>query len=67
MLLLCLQPSSFIDQLSLHKRAMEEEALREKQLEALRVDVCSNEALKRLKGVLPSPSPEALCALLTLP
>ena len=53
MLLLCLQPSSFIDQLSLHKRAMEEEALREKQLEALRVDVCSNEALKRLKGVLP--------------
>ena len=46
----CLQPSSFIDQLSLHKRVMEEEALREKQLEALRVDVCSTEALKRLKG-----------------
>ncbi|CAL8290548.1 unnamed protein product [Merluccius merluccius] len=42
-------PSSFIDQLSVHKRAIEEEMFREKQLEALRVDVCSTEALKRLK------------------
>lgn len=45
-----LQPSTLIDQLSVHKRAIDEEVFREQQLEALRVDVCSTEALKRLKG-----------------
>ncbi|XP_056157751.1 regulation of nuclear pre-mRNA domain-containing protein 2 [Lampris incognitus] len=42
-------PQSFIEQLSGHKRAVEEEEFKEKQLAALRVDVCSTEALKRLK------------------
>lgn len=34
----------------MYKRSLEESELREKQLTALRVDVCSTEALKRLKG-----------------
>ncbi|XP_069551976.1 regulation of nuclear pre-mRNA domain-containing protein 2-like isoform X1 [Brachyistius frenatus] len=42
-------PHSFIEQLSRYKRAVAEEEFREKQLAALRVDVCSTEALKRLK------------------
>ncbi|KAJ8378617.1 hypothetical protein AAFF_G00238290 [Aldrovandia affinis] len=42
-------PQSFIEQLSVHKRTIEEAELKEKQLAALRVDVCSTEALKRLK------------------
>ncbi|XP_026172559.1 regulation of nuclear pre-mRNA domain-containing protein 2-like isoform X2 [Mastacembelus armatus] len=42
-------PQSLIEQLSRYKRAVAEEELREKQLAALRVDVCSTEALKRLK------------------
>ncbi|XP_039662710.1 regulation of nuclear pre-mRNA domain-containing protein 2 isoform X2 [Perca fluviatilis] len=42
-------PYSLIEQLSRYKRAVAEEELREKQLAALRVDVCSTEALKRLK------------------
>ncbi|XP_029928264.1 regulation of nuclear pre-mRNA domain-containing protein 2-like isoform X2 [Myripristis murdjan] len=42
-------PQSFIEQLTGYKRAVEEEEFREKQLAALRVDVCSTEALKRLK------------------
>lgn len=45
-----LQPQSLLEQLSKHKRAATEEELREKQLGALRVDLCSPEALKRLKG-----------------
>lgn len=44
------QPHSLIEQLSRYKRAVAEEEFREKQLAALRVDVCSTEALKRLKG-----------------
>ena len=47
---LSLQPQSFIEQLAGFKRVVEEEELRETQLTALRVDVCSTEALKRLKG-----------------
>ncbi|XP_034408893.1 regulation of nuclear pre-mRNA domain-containing protein 2-like isoform X1 [Cyclopterus lumpus] len=42
-------PHSLIEQLSRYKRAVAEEEFREKQLAALRVDVCSTEALKRLK------------------
>ncbi|XP_029593065.1 regulation of nuclear pre-mRNA domain-containing protein 2-like [Salmo trutta] len=42
-------PQSFIEQLAGFKRVVEEEELRETQLTALRVDVCSTEALKRLK------------------
>ncbi|KAM7383414.1 hypothetical protein PAMP_003070 [Pampus punctatissimus] len=42
-------PHSLIEQLSRYKRAVAEEEFREKQLTALRVDVCSTEALKRLK------------------
>ncbi|XP_030641415.1 regulation of nuclear pre-mRNA domain-containing protein 2 [Chanos chanos] len=42
-------PQVLIDQLSGHKRALEEADLREKQLASLRLDICSTEALKRLK------------------
>ncbi|KAI1885904.1 hypothetical protein AGOR_G00208560 [Albula goreensis] len=42
-------PQAFIEQLSTYKRSLEEAELKEKQLSALRVDVCSTEALKRLK------------------
>ncbi|XP_068178917.1 regulation of nuclear pre-mRNA domain-containing protein 2-like isoform X2 [Antennarius striatus] len=42
-------PNSLIEQLSKYKRAVVQEELKEKQLAALRVDVCSAEALKRLK------------------
>lgn len=51
------QPQSLLEQLSRYKRAAAEEELREKQLGALRVDLCSPEALKRLKGQLASSSP----------
>ncbi|GAA6093739.1 regulation of nuclear pre-mRNA domain-containing protein 2 [Tachysurus ichikawai] len=42
-------PQAFIDRLSAYKRGLEESELKEKQLTALRVDVCSTEALKQLK------------------
>ncbi|KAA0702889.1 Regulation of nuclear pre-mRNA domain-containing protein 2 [Triplophysa tibetana] len=42
-------PHDFIEHLASYKRSLEESDLREKQLAALRVDVCSIEALKRLK------------------
>ncbi|KPP67215.1 hypothetical protein Z043_114217, partial [Scleropages formosus] len=42
-------PQTFIEQLSGYKHSVEEAELKEKQLSALRVDVCSTEALKRLK------------------
>ncbi|KAK1896066.1 Regulation of nuclear pre-mRNA domain containing protein 2 [Dissostichus eleginoides] len=42
-------PQSLIDQLSKYKQVVAEEEFRENQLAALRVDVCSTEALKRLK------------------
>ena len=44
------QPQSFIEQMCGHKRLAAEEEMKEKQLTALRVDVGSTEALKRLKG-----------------
>ncbi|XP_054869640.1 regulation of nuclear pre-mRNA domain-containing protein 2 isoform X3 [Amphiprion ocellaris] len=42
-------PQSLIEQLSRYRRAVAEEEFREKQLSTHRVDVCSTEALKRLK------------------
>lgn len=42
-------PQALIDQLTKHKRSLEEVDLREKQLTAMRVDICSSEALKKLK------------------
>ncbi|XP_071374062.1 regulation of nuclear pre-mRNA domain-containing protein 2-like isoform X1 [Centroberyx affinis] len=42
-------PQALIDQLSKYKTSVEEVDLREKQLAAMRVDVCSSEALKKLK------------------
>ncbi|XP_051577486.1 regulation of nuclear pre-mRNA domain-containing protein 2-like isoform X2 [Myxocyprinus asiaticus] len=42
-------PHDFMERLLSYKRSLEESDLREKQLAALRVDVCSTEALKRLK------------------
>lgn len=42
-------PQALIDELSKYKRSVEEVDLREKQLAAMRVDICSTEALRRLK------------------
>ncbi|XP_061530188.1 regulation of nuclear pre-mRNA domain-containing protein 2 [Phycodurus eques] len=42
-------PNSLIEQLSGYKQAVTEEDFREKQLAALRLDICSAEAHKRLK------------------
>lgn len=42
-------PQALIDKLSKYKRSLEELDLREKQLAAMRVDICSSDALKRLK------------------
>ncbi|KAI2653052.1 Regulation of nuclear pre-mRNA domain-containing protein 2 [Labeo rohita] len=42
-------PSAFIEHLSKYRKSMDEIELKEKQLAAMRVDVCSTEALKKLK------------------
>ncbi|XP_059363279.1 regulation of nuclear pre-mRNA domain-containing protein 2-like [Carassius carassius] len=42
-------PHDFVERLMSYKNSLDESDLREKQLAALRVDVCSTEALKRLK------------------
>uniref|UniRef100_A0A8C1GJF9 Regulation of nuclear pre-mRNA domain-containing protein 2 n=1 Tax=Cyprinus carpio TaxID=7962 RepID=A0A8C1GJF9_CYPCA len=42
-------PSAFIEHLSKYRNSMDEIELKEKQLAAMRVDVCSTEALKKLK------------------
>ncbi|KAM4630222.1 regulation of nuclear pre-mRNA domain-containing protein 2a isoform 1-T2 [Polymixia lowei] len=42
-------PQALVDQLSKYKRSLEEVELREKQLAAMRVDVCSSDTLKKLK------------------
>lgn len=47
-----LQPQALIDQLAKYKRSVEEVDLREKQLAAMRVDIFSSDALKKLKGIL---------------
>lgn len=45
-----MKPSAFIENLSKYRKSMDEIELKEKQLAAMRVDVCSTEALKKLKG-----------------
>ncbi|TSO05400.1 Regulation of nuclear pre-mRNA domain-containing protein 2 [Bagarius yarrelli] len=42
-------PSAFVEHLTKYRKSMDEIELREKQLAAMRVDVCSTEALKKLK------------------
>ncbi|XP_061838736.1 regulation of nuclear pre-mRNA domain-containing protein 2a isoform X2 [Nerophis lumbriciformis] len=42
-------PQALIDQLLQHKRSLEEVDLGEKQVAAMRVDICSSDALKKLK------------------
>ncbi|XP_060916347.1 regulation of nuclear pre-mRNA domain-containing protein 2a [Labrus mixtus] len=42
-------PQALLDQLSKYKRSVEDVDLREKQLAAMRVDICSTEALRKLK------------------
>ncbi|XP_035537122.1 regulation of nuclear pre-mRNA domain-containing protein 2a [Morone saxatilis] len=42
-------PQALIDELSKYKKSVEEIDLREKQLAAMRVDICSTAALKKLK------------------
>uniref|UniRef100_A0A4W4EN91 Regulation of nuclear pre-mRNA domain-containing protein 2 n=1 Tax=Electrophorus electricus TaxID=8005 RepID=A0A4W4EN91_ELEEL len=42
-------PSAFSEHLNKYRNSMDEIELREKQLAAMRVDVCSTEALKKLK------------------
>ncbi|XP_061681427.1 regulation of nuclear pre-mRNA domain-containing protein 2a [Syngnathoides biaculeatus] len=42
-------PQSLIDHLSKYKRSLEDVDIREKQLATMRVDICSSEALKKLK------------------
>ena len=40
-----------MQKLQKHSSSVDEVDLREKQLAAMRVDVCSSEALKKLKGL----------------
>uniref|UniRef100_A0A671UHP9 Regulation of nuclear pre-mRNA domain-containing protein 2 n=1 Tax=Sparus aurata TaxID=8175 RepID=A0A671UHP9_SPAAU len=42
-------PQALMDELSKYKRSVEEVDMREKQLAAMRVDICSSVALKKLK------------------
>ncbi|XP_020788216.2 regulation of nuclear pre-mRNA domain-containing protein 2a [Boleophthalmus pectinirostris] len=42
-------PQAFIDQLSKYQRSVDEVDLREKQLTAMRLDICNSETLKKLK------------------
>lgn len=46
------QPQALVDKLSRHKKSLEEVDLREKQLAAMRIDICNAENLKKLKGAL---------------
>ena len=45
-----MQPQAMMELLSKYVGSVEEVEIREKQLAAMRVDVCSTEALKKLKG-----------------
>lgn len=53
------QPQALVDKLSRYKKSLEEVDLREKQLAAMRIDICNAENLKKLKGArfLPSSPP----------
>lgn len=62
------QPQALVDKLSRYKKSLEEVDLREKQLAAMRIDICNPENLKKLKGVLSSPSqPPPVCVSVSLP
>lgn len=58
------QPQSLIDELLLYKRSEDQIELKEKQLSTMRVDVCSTETLKCLKGKTLR-APKVLWELLT--
>lgn len=58
------QPQSLIDELLLYKRSEDQIELKEKQLSTMRVDVCSTETLKCLKGKAPR-APKVLWELLS--
>lgn len=45
-----LQPQALVEKLSRYKKSLEEVDLREKQLAAMRIDICNAENLKKLKG-----------------
>lgn len=45
-----MQPQSLVDELLSHKLSEDQIELKEKQLSTMRVDVCSTETLKCLKG-----------------
>ncbi|XP_056272679.1 regulation of nuclear pre-mRNA domain-containing protein 2a [Pseudoliparis swirei] len=42
-------PQALVEELSKYKKSLEEVDMREKQLAAMRIDICSSDALKRLK------------------
>lgn len=60
------QPQSLIDELLLYKRSEDQIELKEKQLSTMRVDVCSTETLKCLKGKKAPRATKALWELLVL-
>lgn len=65
------QPQSLVDELLFHKRSEDQIELKEKQLATMRVDVCSTETLKCLKGVggrgVPAVGRGALSSLSRIP
>lgn len=61
------QPQSLIDELLLYKRSEDQIELKEKQLSTMRVDVCSTETLKCLKGKKTPRATKVLWELLILP
>ena len=54
MTLVLVQSQALIEELLLYKRSEDQIELKEKQLSTMRVDVCSKETLKCLKGNLTS-------------
>lgn len=57
------QPQALVDKLSRYKRSLEEVDLREKQLAAMRIDICNSENLKKLKGACFHPFSRSCCLL----
>lgn len=57
------QPQALVDKLSRYKRSLEEVDLREKQLAAMRIDICNSENLKKLKGACFPPYSRSCCHL----
>ena len=48
--MVCVQSQALIEELLMYKRSEDQIELKEKQLSTMRVDVCSTETLKCLKG-----------------